>query len=810
MNDRCSTDARTLIRHPYRKTAPGHALALLFVHLLGYRSSHVPRGSNAGIIRLLLVPLLAYGLSRCGVGDDAVQPFLIAESGQPKCVIVVADQPSAAERTAAVELQSILKQVTGAELPIQLCGAVEPEAKQIVVGPSPRLDELLPNLKLADLGEDAVVIQSDSNSLVLVGPEPRGTLYAVYSFLEDQVGCRWWTSTEETIPHKPTLSVPPLSIHYTPLLKSREAYYRDAFEPKFSARQKLNGQSASADPALGGNVRFTDFVHTFFPFLPPAVYFEQHPEWYSLIDGKRVHERAQLCLTNDEMRAEMTRVVLKRLASNPGAKLISISQNDWYGACQCDKCQAVVKEEGSEAGPLLRFVNAIAAEVEQEFPDVWVETLAYQYTRTAPLKVRPRDNVVVRLCSIECSFIQTLADGEQNAPFRQDIEAWSKIAPRLFVWDYVTNFSNYLVPHPNLRVLAPNVRFFVKNHVVGLFEQGDSQSGIGDFVRMRAWLIAHLMWNPDEDEAALIDEFLEGYYGAAAPHLKEYLDLINDAGARDDLYLRCFMPDTSAWLTLEDLNRAAALFDNAEAAVAGDATLAERVRRERLPLDHVWLSRYAPLKRASLIGRLPFAGPSDPKVACGEFVQLCRQNGVGNWRENHPFDERANALLRKYGSPAKTPVQATGVPATDWLDFQDGEFRLSNAGQWAGFVEDATASDGHAVRMPGDHAEWATSLPISSDIVPLNPWRVYVAARCDATAKQGVAMTMGIYDSANKQSVAHQSVTVEQSCGPEYHVFDLGSHSLSNSMYVWAAPPKRPSEVQSVYIDRIFLVREHQ
>jgi len=292
------------------------------------------------------------------------------------------------------------------------------------------------------------------------------------------------------------------------------------------------------------------------------------------------------------------------------------------------------------------------------------------------------------------------------------------------------------------------------------------------------------MWNPDLDEAALIDEFLQGYYGPAAAHLKENLDLINDAGERDDLYLRCFMPDTSTWLTLDDLNRAVELFSKAEAAVAGNTTLAARVRRERLPLDHVWLSRYTALKRASLMQNLPFAGPSDPKAACEEFVQLCRQNSVGNWRENQPFDLRADGLLRKYGPPATIPPLAVGVPASDWFDFQEGEFRVSRVGEWTEFVEDATASDGHAVRMPGDHAEWATSLPISSDLVSLSQWRVYVAARCDATAQEGVAMTMGIYDSAEKKSVAQQSVAVQQACGLDYHVFDLGPHTLSDSMYV--------------------------
>ena len=738
----------------------------------------------------------------------ADEGFAFAEDGKPKCVITVAAEPSPAEQTAAAELQAILKDVTGAELPIRPCVEVARDARQIVVGPSARLAELLPDVKLDEAGDDGILIRTVGNALVLAGPRPRGTLYAVYTFLEDTIGCRWWTPTESTIPRRPTLRVPTLAIAYAPKLKSRDAYYRDAREGKFAARHKLNGNSVRTGEALGGNVRFHWFVHTFFPFLPPEKYFAEHPEWYSLVDGRRIHDRAQLCLTNDEMRAEMVRVVSERLGNDPGAKLVSISQNDWHKPCQCDRCQAVAADEASEAGPLLRFVNGVAAEIEKPFPDVWVETLAYQYTRKAPAKVRPRDNVVVRLCSIECSFVQPLGERDHNEPFRTDIEAWSRIAPRLFVWDYVTNFSNYLAPHPNLRVLAPNVRYFVDHNVVGLFEQGDSQSGIGDFVRLRAWLLAHLMWNPDLDENALIDEFLQGYYGPAAPHLREYLRTINDAGERSEKYIRCFMPDTSAWLTLDDLNRAAEQFAKAEAAVAGDATLAARVRRERLPLDHVWLSRYRALKRSAQLQGKPFRGPADPKAACEEFVRVCRAKGVGNWRERHPFDERAAALLGRYGPPAAPPEPARDLPANDWIDFQDGEFWRARPGEWAELVDDPAASDGRAARMPGSHREWAVRLPLSDDLAAGNPWHVYVSARCDATTQQGPAMTMGIYDPAERKGVAHRAVKIAEAVGKDYRVFDLGPHDVRGPMYLWIAPPERPDDVQHVYVDRVFLIRE--
>jgi hypothetical protein len=268
------------------------------------------------------------------------------------------------------------------------------------------------------------------------------------------------------------------------------------------------------------------------------------------------------------------------------------------------------------------------------------------------------------------------------------------------------------------------------------------------------------------------------------------------------------MPDTSAWLTLDDLNRATELFDRAEAAVAGDARLAARVRRERLPLDHVWISRYRALRRSAELQGKPFRGPDDPKAACEEFVRVCRAHGVGNWRERHAFEERAEALLRKYGPPATPPGQAEGIPSSDWLDFQDGEFRLVRPGEWTEVVGDTAASDGSAARMPGDHYEWAVSLPLSGDLAPGNPWHVYIAARCDATAKEGRAMTMGIYDWAEKKSVTDRTITVDGAAGSGYHVFDLGAHEVSGSMYVWLAPPKRPGEVQHVYVDRVFLIRE--
>ena len=103
------------------------------------------------------------------------------------------------------------------------------------------------------------------------------------------------------------------------------------------------------------------------------------------------------------------------------------------------------------------------------------------------------------------------------------MEGWSKLAKHLFIWDYTTNYNDYLGPHPNLRVLAPNVRYFVKHGAIGLFEEGEGD----DFCELKNWLLLRVMWEPNLDAEKLIDEFLRGYYGeAVAPLIKQYWDVL--------------------------------------------------------------------------------------------------------------------------------------------------------------------------------------------------------------------------------------------------------------------------------------------
>ena len=222
----------------------------------------------------------------------------------------------------------------------------------------------------------------------------------------------------------------------------------------------------------------------------------------------------------------VTERILERIRQDPTAKLFSVSQNDCQNFCTCAACQAIDTREGSHAGTMIAFVNQVAEAVEREFPDVWIETLAYQYTRVPPKTIRPRPNVVVRLCSIECEFSKPFdrSAAGQNRKFVEEMNRWSAMTDKLHIWDYTTDFRDYLGPFPNVLALQGNVRFFRDHHVVGVFEEGAYQGRHGDFAELKAWLLAKWLWNPDLPAETLLNDFFTGYYGAAAPLVRRYFD----------------------------------------------------------------------------------------------------------------------------------------------------------------------------------------------------------------------------------------------------------------------------------------------
>ncbi|MCP4610251.1 MAG: DUF4838 domain-containing protein [Planctomycetes bacterium] len=592
------------------------------------------------IITLLISMLLLIAGCPQTVKDDSA---LIAENSVAKAVIVITEDASKSEQHAAAELAEFLEQITGAEFEVVSPPAAD-SPRLLVGAEAAKLAE--PDFSTDGLGTDGVVIRRIDNDLILAGGHPRGTLYAVYTFLEDELGCRWWASSESTIPNKPTLKVGNLDIRYVPVLEYREPYWFDAFDSDWAVRNKSNGNRPKLNEKRGSNHTYQGFVHTFYPLIPPKTYFKEHPEWFSEIKGKRTHNRTQLCLTNEEMRKELVKNLKANLRKNPAATIASVSQNDWHGNCQCAKCAAVDKEEESPAGLMLRFVNSVADDIKEEFPNVAISTLAYQYTRKPPKYVKPRDNVIVRLCSIECSFSIPLAD-ERNQKFRDDIIGWSKISNRLYIWDYTTNFRHHIMPHPNLRVLGPNVKFFAEHNVKGIFEQGAYTTNGAEMAELRAWVLAKLLWDPSRDGQELIDEFIDGYYGPAAGHIRDYLNVTHNAVEATGDWLGCFEKNTAKYLSLDTLSKGWVHLKAAEKAVQDNPELRFRVQVAQLPVMYTFMTRWDEMRQKAAEIGADWPMPDTIQGTFEEFMKIAKKKNVTRLNEwNEGFGAIEEALER--------------------------------------------------------------------------------------------------------------------------------------------------------------------
>jgi len=508
---------------------------------------------------------------------------MIAENKSALLKILTTPHPTPQETYAASELRHYLQLMTAASFEI----TTECDGPAITI----KLDE--------SIGEDAFTIRTNGGGIAVAGGR-RGVIYGVYALLEE-MGCRFFTPTCEKIPCIPDLPLPELDLAQKPALEYRWHNYRDLAQfPRFAVKSRVNGTALPKE--YGGGAPYAWFVHSFErEIIGPEEYFDAHPEYFSLVGGERLRDFSQLCLTNPDVLEITVEKVRAALRKQPECRIISVSQNDWENYCECPACAEIDEREESHAGSLIWFVNQVAEQIEEEFPDVVIDTLAYMYTRKPPKHIRPRHNVCVRLCSIECCFAHSFeaCSCDENSNFVEDLRAWAKVCDRLYIWDYTTGFAHYPAPHANWNALQPNMQCFVQNNVKGVFEQAcGAQGGGTDLNELRAYLICKLLWDPDCDIERHKREFCEYYYGAAAEHILGYIDALTAKVELDNIHTGFNNNCDKAYLTDEMLDLYDEYFEQAEQAVRGDALRHARVAKARLSIRWVRIKNRQMLQKS--------------------------------------------------------------------------------------------------------------------------------------------------------------------------------------------------------------------
>ena len=588
--------------------------------------------------RIPLMPLLLAGVCLLLSRASASEPGLVlADHGRSGHSIVIAPDASATVKHAAQELADDLKQISGAALPVL---SREPPGPAIFVGASPFLPAAFKNAPLAALAEEAFVVRTDRRNVFLAGHDDRGTLYAVYSFLEDHVGARWYAPDATVLPPQNVVYVPDLNETQTPAFS-----YRNTDEAvvsangQWDAHLKLNGVSVPDQADLGGNNRLFNGAENFYGLVPPNRYFAAHPDYYSLVDGKRkCSPDSQLCLSNPGVFQAVVDALVAEARANPKELTLGLSPNDAeHGNCQCEACRAADARFGSPAGTLLDFVNRVAAAVQAALPDrkIRVETLAYQYTEKAPSPgaIAPAGNVLVCLAPIYACDGHPLASDPQNKISNEALMEWKKVAPgHLHVWHYVVNFAHYVQPYPDWDELGADIAYYRDNGVCGIFCEGDYQ-GNCDLQAMHTWVMAHLFWNPRLDVWALARDFTDGYYGKAGPDIYAYLRLFHDRLQQPDVHLHLYDPPTSPLFSAELLKSANQLFDHAEAA-AETPEVRNRVQEARMGIRYIEVASHVPGANATAAEREAFRVRLDPFIAdLGRFkiASLSEGHNTAEW-----------------------------------------------------------------------------------------------------------------------------------------------------------------------------------
>ena len=516
--------------------------------------------------------------------------------------IVLPAKASSVEKYAAELLGGYLKQATGKSCPVVTSS--RPLENSCCIGPE------LARKGLGDLPEltaEESLGKVRNNTLYLTGaaPDARGTLYAVYEFLEREMGVRFFTPLAEKVPVRKNLEFGQVDFRFAPAFPlgrnilrlmapggmSKEKYEEFLSKSRINTIYGLDKVDAKLAPFWRSIPHDGDSMHI---FIPAAKYYKDHPEYFALVNGKRENatgrggmKQPQVCLSNPRLQAALLKEVKAYWKANGAPKdtFLRITNNDNDRICQCANCRKVDEEEGSHSGLYLRVINKIAYELSREYPDIKILANAYWTTRRTPKITRPAPNVYLKFCDIEGTFSRKLDDpiDPVNKGIFRDIKKWGDMNGKLYATTYTTNFTRYLYPINDYDTFPYNLRLYHR-HGAQAFQDHTSWLVRGiDFEEWRYYLAARLMHDPKVDEHALRKEFFDFYFGPAAGEMENYYQLIRQAAGKHKYQTGCFFLFPSFY-DIDFQKKAQEIFDRALKSCSRNKICFERVRKEKVSL----------------------------------------------------------------------------------------------------------------------------------------------------------------------------------------------------------------------------------
>lgn len=537
--------------------------------------------------------------------------------------IVLPENPSRYETMAAGELSEHLTLATGKTYPVSR-GVVR-ETRNIFIGSHPKIQELLKGLR-SFRKEEWLVQAFGNDTLILTGGTPRGILYAVYEFLENELGVLWLDEWSTHVPRRQEITWN-VGLKYSgePSFACRGVYAYfgadRALRHRFYARNRQNHfhdekfRSGEAwDRGVSPVIGSPRSCHTFYNYTQnwdksKDALFSWSAQAQKHLRATSAYGPGQVCLSNPEtvrLFAEQLRKYIQADIQYSGKEqapeIYVISPNDNISYCECEQCKAGVRKYGGQTGLLLRFVNALAENIEKDYPQIRLMTTAYVSTKDLPAGIVPHKNVMIQIALLGSEFSGERRDTHRaythpvNRESAEIIRKWQKIAP-IAVWDYwCLNLNRGLYPATNTVNLADSLHFYKRNNVKFVFaECPDAHQA--SFHALRLYVGLRMMCKENLDVRQEIIRFMNAYYGKAAPMLLAYHDELQKRNSEVQGSL-CDLP-LSRRTDLDDafFHKAEDFLTRAEAAEKDNPVILERIGREWIPVLRARLDKRAMLEK---------------------------------------------------------------------------------------------------------------------------------------------------------------------------------------------------------------------
>ncbi len=556
-------------------------------------------------------------------GDEAAGGKLtLVSEGQPAATIILAASPADNARVAAGELQNYIEKITGARLPIKTDDD-RTDGILILVGRS-RLTDAMPDLDIPKgqtrrYQEEGFIIQTRGNRLILAGNDAvpyLGTRYAVIELLH-RLGVRWFMPGEmgEVVPRMPTIAVGSMDIRQQPdfVMRNFWEHARGKMREECAEWKIHNKMNPHMEDCFGipGDSSIRDLL--------PDGQFDAHPEWFALEQGGQ-RNRHHPCTTSEEMIRHFVRRIKDR--AREGKRVTDFAPDDGNPRCWCDRCAKIANRfdgyganerdpvpEASASNEWFYFINRILTDVNREFPDHCISTNGYANRDIPPemppgVDFNPNKNLTVMFANIMACTIHAYDDPKcwQMKRQGQMIRRWCELSDKVWIYNYnYTMLVNKATLTPMVHRIRRNIPLLKQWGVLGFHDQDEADWAMSGLTTRL--VRARLEWDVRADVDAILDDFFNKWFGAAAEPMKAYYAALENAfdtsplHGHEDVILPAIY--TNALMATLDKHISAA-----ESAVQSESDRSH-LQLERLIYDN--LRAYVALERAKRACDFPAA-----------------------------------------------------------------------------------------------------------------------------------------------------------------------------------------------------------